>query len=251
MEYLKDLIYLDNISYPGKCKKTGVITGGIEYILKFSDSEAERINLISEEFGISLCNQLLLETSHVKLVTYENKLCLMSEKWAIQENEQFFPLASFYEELLDEIKQVTFTYSLFKEIVKKKAPSIYDDILYTFWGQFIVDYLICNSRTAGNIGFLHDGNIRLAPIFDCSTSLESLNDCRFKDLSFPQLRMIFNTDIQSGYNVLCNFQDLHKGVMLEKAHELINLDKLNSRIASKEEKFMFNVISYRYNQLYK
>lgn len=251
MEYLEDLIYLDGISYPGKCKKTGVITDGIEYILKFSESEEERINLVSEMFGISLCNQLLLETSHVKLVIHKNELCLMSEKWTIQENEQYFPLASFYEELLDVINQVTFTYSLFKDIVKKKAPSMYDDILHAFWGLFIVDYLICNSRTAGNIGFLHNGNIRLAPIFDCSTSLESLNDNRFKDLTFPRLRMIFDVDVQSGYNVICNFQDQHKEIMLEKARKFINLTKLNNHITGVEDKFMFNVISYRYNQLFR
>lgn len=250
MEHLKDITYINNISYPGKFKKAGVIIDGKEYLLKISETEEERINLCSEMLGISLCNQLRLNTSHVKLKLHKDKLCLLSEKWYLQENEQYFPLASFYEELLDTIKQVPYSYLLLKDIVIKKAPSEYDDILQTFWGLFIVDYLICNSRAAGNIGFLHNGNIRLSPIFDCSTSLESPSDNRFKDLSFPRLRMTFDMEPQSAHNVLSQFKDDHKALMMEKAKNLIKLDALSNQITLAEEEYMFKVISYRYLNLF-
>lgn len=249
MEQINNIQIDDSISYPGMCRKTGAIIDNIEYLLKYSDTEAERINLCSEKVGIDLCNQLHLKASTVKLAVHDNKLCLFSQKWNLRENEQYFPLASFYEELLDIMENVSFTYSLFKEVVKKKSPNNYDDILHTFWGLFIVDYLICNYRSAGNIGFLHDGEIRLSPIFDCSTALESTYDDRYLDLSFPLQLMDFSTEEQSSYNVLMTFNDAHKNTMLEKAKELLKVEALNYATSFPEEQYIHKVILYRYKKL--
>ena len=171
-------------------------------MLKFSETKAERINLCSENLGIALCNQISLKTSDVKLVLHDTKLCLLSKKWEIAEDEQYFPLASFYEELIDVMDEAPFTYELYKLIIKRKAQKMYDEILNSFWGVFIIDFLICNYRSAGNIGFLHDGEVRLSPIFDCSTALESCCDERFKNLHFPSKLMDFGIEYQSSYSVL-------------------------------------------------
>ena len=250
MEQLNNIIeYLHSTSFPGKCKKTNVKVDDVEYLLKYSETETERINLCSEKFGISLCDQLHLKTSSVKLVLLDDQICLLSKRWDIGEKEQYFPLASFYEELLDVMEYVPFTYSLFKKIIIKKSPNNYDNILYTFWGLFIVDYLICNHRSAGNIGFIHDGHISLSPIFDCSTALETIYDERYMDMSFPQLLMSFDSDIQSGYNVLVTLKDKHKDVMIKRAEKLFRLESLGSA-SCPEEEFIKRVISFRYSKLF-
>ena len=251
MEKLNSIQYLHDISYPGKCKKSGVIVDNKEYMIKFSSSETERISLYYEMYGLSVCNQLYMNTSKIRLISYENQLCLLSEKWNIGDREQYFPLASFYEELLDVREQVAFTYSLFMDIVKSKMPNNYDNILNTFWGMFIVDYLTCNSRSAGNIGFLHGDYMRLAPIFDCSTSLETINDERYKNLSFPKLQLQFDEEEQGFYDVLCSNLYCHKDVMLAKAKQLIDINLLGCTPNDSEGQYMLNVISYRYNELQK
>lgn len=250
MEQLHNIEYIHGVSYPGMCKKTGIKINNIEYLLKFSETKAERINLCSENLGIALCNQISLKTSDVKLVLHDTKLCLLSKKWEIAEDEQYFPLASFYEELIDVMDEVPFTYELFKLIIKRKAPKMYDEILNSFWGVFIIDFLICNYRSAGNIGFLHDGEVRLAPIFDCSTALESCYDERFKNLHFPSKLMDFGIEYQSSYSVLLSYLDEHKDVMLEKAKSLLNIEELRESISCSEEEYIINVISYRYKTLF-
>lgn len=250
MEQLHNIEYIHGVSYPGMCKKTGIKINNIEYLLKFSETKAERINLCSENLGIALCNQISLKTSDVKLVLHDTKLCLLSKKWEIAENEQYFPLASFYEELIDVMDEVPFTYELFKLIIKRKAPKMYDEILNSFWGVFIIDFLICNYRSAGNIGFLHDGEVRLSPIFDCSTALESCCDERFKNLHFPSKLMDFGIEYQSSYSVLLSYPDEHKDVMLEKAKSLLNIEELRESISCSEEEYIINVISYRYKTLF-
>lgn len=249
MSQQTDIKYLQNISYPGMCRKSGVLVSDKEYILKFSETEAEQINLYSELMGALLCKQLQLRTSNITLIEHNKHLCLLSEKWELDKNEQYFPLASYYEELLDTQEQVPYTYSLFKNIIKQKVPNDYETILETFWGMFIVDFLICNSRSAGNIGFLHNDIIRLAPIFDCSTELEYINDNRYKDFDFPVSLMHFDCNGQSFYYILTEYKDSYKAKMLEKARKDLNLNKLPYQIKDKFSQYIFDVVSYRFNKL--
>ena len=117
--------------------------------------------------------------------------------------------------------------------------------------MIVADFrLICNYRSAGNIGFLHNGEVRLSPIFDCSTALESCCDERFKNLHFPPQLMDFGDEYNSSYSILLSYPDRHKDVMLEKAKNKLEIEQLRETISCNEEDYLLNVISYRYNTLF-
>lgn len=253
MMIISNNIERNNISYPGANKKFGIVIEGINYMLKIADTDEGRLCICSESLGTFIChNQLQLKTSELKLVIYEGQLSLLSKGWKLRETEQFFPLSSYYEELLDELDGcVPYSYDLFKRIVMNKSPKNYDYIQKCFWLLNIVDYLICNSHSAGNIGFIHGDEVVLSPIYDCETRLKDLQDQSFKNLNYPVLHMDFGLTCNSSFYVFKNLDDKYKDYALEYAKKHLNISDLNIDSDIKEENYMLEVITYRYNKLFK
>lgn len=243
----------NNVSYPGANQKFGIVIEGIDYMLKIADTDEGRLCICSEFLGTFIChNQLKLETSELRLVIYDGQLSLLSTGWKLRETEQFFPLSSYYEELLDELGgSVSYSYDLFKRIVMNKCHQNYDYILKSFWLLNIVDYLICNSHSAGNIGFIHGDEVVLSPIYDCETRLNNIQDISYKNLNFPTLHMDFGLTCNSSYYIFNNLDDNYKDYALEYAKSHLNISDLNIESDIKEEKYMLEVITYRYNKLFK
>lgn len=132
-----------------------------------------------------------------------------------------------------------------------KCPHNYDYVLNTFWILHIVDYLICNTRSAGNIGFFHGKEIVLAPIYDCETRLINIKDQSYKDTNYPSLHMDFGLDENSCYYIFKELNDANKDYALEYARKHLNIAGIKLESGVKEEKYMLDVISYRYDKLFK
>lgn len=237
--------------YPGMVPKFETNIKGEDYILKTPHNSEEILSAFSEIIGSILCKQLSICCSDIHMVLYNEKISTISKCWRFDCQSQFFPLASYYEELIETRGYVRFTYSLFKEIVRKKCSKTYEDVLCTFWKTFIIDYLLCNARSAGNIGFIDSGEICLSPMYDFSTWLCGINDNSYENLKLPILLMEFCYEDNSGYYVLRNFEDQYKEYALEFVRQHLALDKLFDYCTEPEELFLYRVIKYRYDELYK
>lgn len=239
----------NRLSYPGRAKKFGTDLFGERYLVKVAESPKEILGFFSERIGGDLCKQLGIDTSDIRLFNYQDSPILMSRNWLDKEKEQYFPLVSYYEELLDTYeKNVDFSYDVFKTIAKKKCPKTYDTVISVFWRVMIIDYLLCNSRNATNLGFIDDGAVRLAPVYDNSTRLNGIEDNAWQDVRFPSLCMQFGVGNNSAYDVLTCYPDEHKDEAIKNAKMLMFPD--TSHLGSPEERFLYQVILFRFNKLF-
>ena len=194
-------------------------------------------------------------TSEITTVLYQENVAQISKNWMEVDKFHFFPLSAYFEELLDSPCYngcVTFKYDIFKQIMKEKCKEGYEEILETFWRVFIIDFLLCNPRSAGNIGFLNDGrSIKLSPNYDNSTDLRFIGDTSFMEMGFPRLLMNFGLDINNAYFVINNKNDKYLKSAIDYAKEHLNLNSIFEGISSKEDRLLFDVIEYRYNKLVK
>ena len=246
-------IIINSKSYPGMFEKYGCEYLGKNWILKIAHDDNQKLNLASEKTGQILCKQMDVLTSEIIPILYHKGIAQLSKSWKTDDRTQFFPLAAYYEELLDHKEfenGVAFKYTIFKQILKLKCPKTYHEVLTIFWRVFIIDYLICNARSAGNTGFLDDGVIRLAPNYDNSTWLESVTDTRFMSTDFPNLLMEFDLEQNSAYYVLTKLDDTYLTEAIHYAKEHLNLYDLYENISSKEDRYLFDVVEYRYLKLF-
>lgn len=248
-------ILLNSSCYPGKFEKYGCCFKGNNSIIKIARNESQRLSLSSEKLGQILCNQMGVLTSEITTVLYQENVAQISKNWMEVDKFHFFPLSAYFEELLDSPSYngcVTFKYDIFKQIMKEKCKEGYEEILETFWRVFIIDFLLCNPRSAGNIGFLNDGrSIKLSPNYDNSTDLRFIGDTSFMEMGFPRLLMNFGLDINNAYFVINNKNDKYLKSAIDYAKEHLNLNSIFEGISSKEDRFLFDVIEYRYNKLVK
>lgn len=241
----------NGISYPGMFKKFGVTLDGVNYMLKIADTPERVFGLYCERIGGILCRQLNVESTCIRLVDYGDDLALISRSWEIDEDAQFFPLASFFEALIERYGQeVVFSYSTFKDILRSKCPDTMDHVLDIFWRVSIIDYLLCNARSAGNLGFIDNGKLTLTPIYDNSTWLRGIDDQSYLDVYFPQLLMRFGLDDNSAYTVFKSFDDRHMDAALSFAAERIDIEELKSNVTSVEERYLIDVVSARFDKLF-
>ena len=251
MEILQYPQHPNNISYPGMFNKFGLNIDGIRYLLKIAKTEKEELCLHSEKLGTAMCRMMDVPCSDIRLVRYGSDTALLSKDWHTNRDAQFFPLASYYEELLDtEGHNVHFTYLHFKNIVSAKCPDSYDRTLDIFWRVCIIDYLLCNARSAGNLGFIDCGTITISPIYDNSTWLDGIDDNRYLDLNFPTLLMIFDVEENSAYTIFKTQNDPYKENALLFAKSHLSLDVLSNLVIDSKDEFLFNVVTNRYNKLF-
>ena len=240
----------NGLSYAGMFHKFGLSIHGENYMLKISQTANDRLNLITESIGSQLCEILEIPCSHIRLTEYNSNLSLLSKNWDLRSG-QFFPLSSFYEEKIDEQNYpVEYLYKTFIEIIHDKCPDDFESIMNIFWMSFIIDYLLCNARGAGNIGFIYTDKIRLAPIYDNSTCLANIMDKSYLNVHFPKLPMKFDGENKSSYDVLKNFKDIYLDNALDIFKRKIKLEDLLDFITSEEEEYLIEVIKYRFNKLF-
>jgi len=239
----------NNISYPGKTPKLGINLDGKRFFLKLAESHKDILSFFSEYLSTILFRQLSVPTSQVEIVKYGNSLALLSKDFMPDEYTQYFPLASYYEELIDTIGTPEYSYELFVSILQNKCPGKKSQILSIFWKVIIIDYLLCNGRSAGNIAFFDNGLISLAPIFDTSTRLKDINDLSYKDLKFPHLYMSFGGSKSPGFSVLQFYKDKIKDEVLDECKRTININNIETT-GSIEEEYLLKVINYRYKKIF-
>ena len=248
-------IRLNSSCYPGKFDKYGCCYKGNNCIIKIAHNEIQRLCLSSEKLGQILCRQMGVLTSEITTVLYQGNVAQISKSWMDADKFQFFPLSAYFEELLDSPCYngcITFKYDIFKLILKEKCKDSYEQILTTFWRVFIIDFLLCNPRSAGNIGFLNDGrSITLSPNYDNSTELRFIGDTSFMKMEYPRLLMDFGLDINNAYFIINNKDDKYLKSAIDFAKEHLNLNGIFESISSMEDRFLFDVIEYRYNKLVK
>lgn len=255
MNITKSDIRLNTSCYPGKFDKYGCNYKDQNCILKIAHDESQRLSLSAEKFGQILCRQLNVLSSEITPILYQGNIAQISKSWMDIDKFQFFPLSAYFEELLDDPYyggRIPFKYEIFKHILKKKCGKGYNEALDTFWRVFVIDFLLCNPRSAGNIGFLSDGRtIRLSPNYDNSTDLCFIGDTNFLSMDFPRQLMDFDLDTRNAFLVIRTKEDRHLRTAIDYAKKQITLYSLYESISSKEDRFMFDVIEFRYNKLFK
>lgn len=248
-------IRINSSIYPGQFEKYGCDYRDQRWILKIAHDECQNLSLAAETFGQLLCQQMDIITSEILPIEYHGTKAQLAKNWMENNGSQFFPLAAYYEELIDHTgfeHGVTFKYSIFKQILKSKCPEEYDKTLTIFWRIMVVDYLLCNARSAGNIGFINNGKtVKLSPIYDNSTELTSISDIRFLSSDFPCLLMKFDLIQNSAYFVLNTFNDRYKYDAINYAKDHLDLSLLYESVKSAEECFLFDVVEHRYLKLFK
>ena len=247
---LEKPILRNGLNYPGMFHKLGLSIDGENFMLKISQTSNDRLNLMSESIGSRLCKILGIPCSEIRLTEYEEKLSLLSKSWDLNDG-QFFPLSSFYEEKIDtQEAPIEYLYETFVEIIRDKCSNEFDDTMLTFWLSFIIDYLQCNARGAGNIGFIYSDKIRLAPIYDNSTCLTSSMDKSYQKDTFPKLPMKFGENYRSSYEVLRSYKDIYKERAVDIFKRKFKLEYILDFITCEEEEYLVGVIKYRYNKLF-
>ena len=247
---LEKPISRNGLNYPGMFHKFGLSIDGENFMLKISQTSNDRLNLISESIGSRLCEILGITCSQTRLTDYESKLALLSKSWDLNEG-QFFPLSSFYEEKIEtQDTPIQYLYETFVEIIRDKCSQDFDDTMHTFWLSFIIDYLLCNARGAGNIGFIYSDKVRLAPVYDNSTCLTSCKDKNYLKDTFPKLPMKFGINYISSFDVLRSYKDISRDKAVDFFKRKFKLEDILDFVTCEEEEYLIGVIKYRFNKLF-
>lgn len=174
--------------YGGSELKASYYFDGKNYMVKFPDPVREKnkemsyiTNQYSEYIGCNIFKSLGIETQKTilvkKKVNSEIKIAVACENF-LKDDENLIEmefvalslsLERKYDTSLDDIYEMI-------DILDKKYGVDKDSTISRFWDMFVVDALIGNhDRHLGNWGFIkNDEGLRIAPIYDCGSSLSPL-----------------------------------------------------------------------------
>lgn len=259
--------------YGGSDSKKSVIYNGEHYMLKFAD-EKQKINslatstsnsVFSEYVGSHVVASLGLPTHDTILGLYEDEPVVACKDFVergekLQEFDWF--LRTMYRK--SEIGRVP-TYNQIYGTIENSPilKNIKDKAIARYWDTFIADALIGNfDRHKGNWGYLvneEERTIRLAPIYDCGSSLypglaeksfgkilSSREEIDRRLYDFPKTAILKTDDIHHAekfsyqellnsdydYNCLCALARIAPNIDMNKINEIID----NTPIISEERK---------------
>lgn len=243
--------------YGGSDSKKSIIYDGDHYMIKFPD-EKEKINnlatstsnsIFSEYIGSHIASSIGLPTQETLLGVFEDEPVVACKDFVepgnkLQEFDWF--LRTVYRK--NEIGRIPTYNQIYGTIEKSQLSIIKDEAINRYWDIFVLDALIGNfDRHKGNWGYIvneKEKSIKLAPIYDCGSSLyPGLSEKSFdKILSdpeeiekrlfvFPKAALLKTDDIKHGekfaYHELLN-SDIDNNCInaLIRISQHIDIDKI-------------------------
>lgn len=262
-------------------KKICIVLNNKLHMLKFppvpvrKDSELKYSNsCFSEYIGCNIFNTLGIEAQNTILGKYNNKIVVACEDFEVN-NYIFQDFASLKNTVLDSSESGYGT-ELNDVLFSIEEQNIIDSGLLKerFWNMFIIDSYIGNfDRHNGNWGFLANlqtNSVKLAPVFDCGSSLFSqasdgqmekiLNDktaIEYRIYSIPRSALKENgvkinpyIFLKTTNNIDC-IQAIKKIVprIREKQNEIFTLVQNTPYISKIHKKFIETILSNRYEKI--
>lgn len=232
-------------NYGGSEKKIKIVINDEYYLLKFPDPIREKKNSLSyvnnqfaEYIGCQIAKELGISAQDTILGIYrtdgKEKVCVACRDF---ENDglTLFEFSALANNITSADKKFTTNIEDVYEVINKH-PLIKDkqNIIDGFWNIFVVDCLIGNpDRHLDNWGIVEDknGNIDIAPIYDCGSCLLPL-------YSEEKMQSLLNekTEIKNeAYNAKSVYKLNDKRIFYRDISKIDNLDfrKALARIGSK------------------
>lgn len=250
--------------YGGSEKKTGILIGVSEYMLKFQKNTrfGLRNNHLSEYIGSHIFSMTGFDVQETFLGVYKGSNVVACKDFNV-EGRQFVPFNDVGESTLDQDKE-TYQYD-YKDIMQmlrdnSKLTNV-DQTIGMFWELYIMDALLGNfDRHGGNWGFIKENNrYSLAPVFDNGSCLypnltdesemlviiNSKEETEKRIFNFPTSQVKLNGKKSSYFDVINSHQFRECDEALRNVYERIDIKKIYSFIDSME------CISETYKLFYK
>ncbi len=250
--------------YGGSDSKDSIIYEGSPYMIKYTEKRAAKNdlqtsyvnNVLSEYLGSNIIQSLGIPTHETLLGTYNNDLVVACKDFRQVDEElhEFtWYMLNMYES--SQIGRIP-TYHQIYDVINHnpKLSTIKKEALDRYWDTFVADALIGNfDRHKDNFGYLvspSSGTIRLAPVYDCGSSLypglssEGMSKVLANDdeiqtrmYEFPKAALNLSDDIKheykaSYYKVLSSNADKNCSAALLRIYPKIDMNKIHNIINS-------------------
>lgn len=235
--------------YGGSERKTGILIGDDEYMVKFQKKTAfgKRNNHISEYIGSHVFEILGFDTQETQLGTYKGEQVVVCKDFNVK-GRQFVPFNEVGESSLEKDKE-SYQYE-YADIMRmlhdnSKLTNV-SETIDTFWRMFIVDALLGNfDRHGSNWGFIKENNrYVIAPVFDNGSCLfpnmtdekdmlgvmASEEETMKRIYSFPTSQIRLKGQKSSYYEVISSFKFPECNCALKWVREKMDLKKLEDII---------------------
>lgn len=223
------------------------------YMLKFQTKASKNPNMsyanshITEHIGCEIFKSVGIEAQNTIVGTYKKKYAVLCEDFET-DNWHFNSFQNFSNSIVCEKKGFGINDVL--NVIKTQNALPQGLLLKRFWDMFIVDALIGNpDRHGGNWGFLCNettNEIKLAPIFDCGSSLypqadeETMkvvmtNENELNIRIYQRNNSVFSTEENKSKHIqyldfLSNTDNIQCLNSFKTIYKRINLDKINKII---------------------
>ncbi len=247
--------------YGGSDSKKSIIYNGEHYMLKFAD-EKQKINdlatstsnsVFSEYIGSHIVGSLGLPTHDTLLGVYEDEPVVACKDF-VQPGEKLQEFDWFMRTVYrkNEIGRVPTYNQIYGTIDRSLLSVIKDESIARYWDTFVADALIGNfDRHKGNWGYLvneQEQTIRLAPVYDCGSSLyPGLAEKAFEKIlsnreeidrrmyDFPKAALLKTDDIKHAekyayHEMLNSSDDINCVGAIARIVPNIDMDKINKII---------------------
>jgi hypothetical protein len=257
-------------------KKTVILDDGKKYLLKFPDPIREQKrklsyinNAFSEYISCKIFQSLGIPTQNVILGTYteengnEKIVCACED--IRKDGEIMHEIDKLELESVDSESKRELTFSSIEQTLKEIKAVPVEELRKFYYNMFVVDSLIGNTdRHNGNWALLSNNDgVRIAPVYDCGSSLCPLVDeteitDRFTYLNAMSITSMLHDEEHSRINYTEFYQKELSEPLKKALFEIlpkVNFDKINKiiedtpYISDKRKNFYKQILSIRYEKI--
>jgi hypothetical protein len=257
-------------------KKTVILDDGKKYLLKFPDPIREQKrklsyinNAFSEYISCKIFQSLGIPTQNVILGTYteengnEKIVCACED--IRKDGEIMHEIDKLELESVDSESKREITFSSIEQTLKEIKAVPVEELRKFYYNMFVVDSLIGNTdRHNGNWALLSNNDgVRIAPVYDCGSSLCPLVDeteitDRFTYLNAMSITSMLHDEEHSRINYTEFYQKELSEPLKKALFEIlpkVNFDKINKiiedtpYISDKRKNFYKQILSIRYEKI--
>lgn len=271
--------------YGGSDGKDSIIYNNEPYMIKYTeirkpenDFQSSHVNnVFSEYIGSHIVSSLGIKTHETLLGEYKGNLvvaCKDFRKGDEELHEFTWYMLNMYDS--SQIGRIP-TYNQLYDVLNnnQKLGPIREKAINRYWETFVADALIGNfDRHKDNFGYLvslSSGKIRLAPVYDCGSSiypglssdgmhkvLNNENEILRRMYEFPKAALNKSDDIKKEdkfgyYELLSSNMDFNCTKAFLNVYPRINMDKINEiidaapYIPTEKKDFYKQILGYRKN----
>lgn len=260
--------------YAGRRKKTGVVIGGEDYVIKYrrKSTEGAVCDHVSEYLGSHIFDMLGVTTQDTWLGKCRDEEVVLCKDF-ISEDESFLPFGQLEEYFLDLTgRAVSYEYEHIMEVLTKLlGASAAKVIIKTFWDMVVIDAFVANGeRDENSWGLLKKGSLYSpAPVLgndsclfpdvvtdeQCREILASKEEMERRIFDIPVPKIQYRGRTCSYYDIVSDhhFRDCDRALwrMIQKI-DFAAVNYLVESVAftsSIRKKFLITILEERYKNL--